>query len=199
MCFGLRYSGPSPFSLSVCYFLTFPSIDKRWAHIIDEKRDSKISIVAWDPSRDRQSKRFLGIRFLGTIWLRLLASEQLLNICISELNDYILNGSTPRGCLKERVTLVRDKNTKKKTYGVNHSRLTKDTTDLGGRIASWNWQENLRWDMKTTREFTTSRLFGWHILAYLGLSYLFPLTEYYSFYQPSTIYSTGRTPSSLPV
>jgi hypothetical protein len=33
---------------------------------------------------------------------------------------------------------------------------------------------------------------SWHISACLGL---FPLTEYYSFYQPMTIHSTSGTPS----
>jgi hypothetical protein len=40
---------------------------------------------------------------------------------------------------------------------------------------------------------TPSRLFGWHILAYLDL---FPLTIYYSFYQPGIVHCTSRTPSS---
>jgi hypothetical protein len=42
---------------------------------------------------------------------------------------------------------------------------------------------------------TSLRLFGWHISACLGL---FPLTEYYPFYQPSTIHSASRTASSSP-
>jgi hypothetical protein len=41
---------------------------------------------------------------------------------------------------------------------------------------------------------TTMRLFGWHISARLDL---FPVTKYYSFYQPSTIHSTSRTPLIL--
>jgi hypothetical protein len=91
--FTLRYSYSGDLSLSpfVCCFFSH-SHRLHSAHGTGESRASGTSSCCWDPARDRRT-----IRFLGSVFTRLLAPVRLLPLRRLRTNDYfIYSGSSLR-------------------------------------------------------------------------------------------------------